>query len=72
MNPDEAFSQVHDALLRITSQQQGRLESPDFPTDWAYDWKQGKSSGLWYFDWMLWIMALPLAVLHPHSMPDGM
>ena len=52
-NPDEAFSQANYlTLLRITSQQQGRLESPDFHTDWAYDWKQGKSSGLWYFDWM--------------------
>lgn len=49
-NPDQALSQVHDALLRITNQQQGRLESPDFHTDWAYSWSRGKSSGLWYFD----------------------
>ena len=50
--PDEAIKQVSDALLRITNLQQGRLESPDFHTDWAYDWKKGKNSGLWYFDWV--------------------
>jgi hypothetical protein len=50
-NPDEALSQLNDALLRITNRQQGRLESPDFHTDWAYDWKQGKKTGIWYFDW---------------------
>ena len=50
-NPDEAFTQVNDSLLKITNRQQGRLESPDFKTDWAYDWKQGKDSGLWYFEW---------------------
>ena len=50
--PDEGFSQVDDALLRVTNLQQGRFERPDFHTDWAYDWKQGRSSGLWYFDWI--------------------
>lgn len=47
----EAFEQVDDALLRITNRQQGRLESPNFHTDWSYDWSQGRSSKLWYFDW---------------------
>lgn len=47
----EAFEQVDDALLRITNRQQGRLESPNFHTDWSYDWSQGRSSELWYFDW---------------------
>lgn len=50
-DPDEAFTQINDALLQITSRQQGRMESPDFHTDWAYDWKQGRESGLWYFEW---------------------
>jgi hypothetical protein len=48
---DEAFEQVDDALLRITNRQQGRLESPNFHTDWSYDWGQGRSSNLWYFEW---------------------
>lgn len=51
-DPDAAFTQIQDALLKITNRQQGRLEAPDFHTDWAYDWKQGKSSGLWYFEWI--------------------
>jgi hypothetical protein len=50
-DPDAAFNQVQEALARITNRQQGRVESPDFHTDWAYDWKQGKQSGLWYFEW---------------------
>jgi hypothetical protein len=50
-DPDEALRQVQDSLARITNRQQGRVESPDFHTDWAYDWKQGKSSRLWYFEW---------------------
>jgi len=48
---DEAFEQVDDALLRITNRQQGRLESPNFHTDWSYDWSQGRSSNSWYFEW---------------------
>ena len=48
---DEAVRQVDNSLLRITNHQQGRIESPDFHTDWAYDWKSGKKTGLWYFDW---------------------
>jgi hypothetical protein len=48
---NEAFHQVDDALLRITSLQQGRIESPDFHTDWSYDWSQGRESRLWYFEW---------------------
>ncbi|HMI95979.1 MAG TPA: toll/interleukin-1 receptor domain-containing protein [Micropepsaceae bacterium] len=51
-SPDEAFGEIDDALLRITNRQQGRSESPDFLTDWAYDWKSGRRSGLWYFDWV--------------------
>ncbi|ABD07334.1 TIR [Rhodopseudomonas palustris HaA2] len=46
-----ALDQVHDALLRITNPQQGRLESPDFHTDWSYDWSKGRSSRRWYFEW---------------------
>lgn len=49
--PNEALGQVHDALLKITNLQQGRIESPDFHTDWSYDWSQGRDSGLWYFEW---------------------
>jgi TIR domain-containing protein len=48
--PDEAFKQVNDALLRISNNQQGRLDSPDFHTDWSVDWKTDQS-GRWYFDW---------------------
>jgi hypothetical protein len=50
-DPDEAFKQVDDALLRITNLQQGRLENPGFYTDWSYDWAKGRSSSLWYFEW---------------------
>jgi hypothetical protein len=50
-NSDEALAQVDDALLRITNPQQGRLESPDFHTDWSYDWATGRASGAWYFEW---------------------
>jgi len=50
-DPDEAFNEVNNALLRISNRQTGRLESPDFHTDFAVDWKTGKSTGLWYFDW---------------------
>jgi hypothetical protein len=48
---DEALSQVNDALLRITNRQQGRVESPDFFTDWSYDWKQD-SNKRWHFEWL--------------------
>jgi hypothetical protein len=50
-DPDEAFSQVDGALRRITNFQQGREESPDFHTDWSYDWSTGRHSSLWYFEW---------------------
>ncbi len=46
-----ALSQVHDALLRITNFQQGRIENQGFFTDWSYDWSTGRHSGLWYFEW---------------------
>jgi hypothetical protein len=48
---DEAFEQVNNALLRISNRQQGRLESPDFYTDWAVDWKTDHT-GRWYFQWV--------------------
>jgi hypothetical protein len=48
-NPNDALGQVHDALLKITNRQQGRIESPDFQTDWSYDWSQGRDSGLLVF-----------------------
>lgn len=47
----DALEQIHDSLLRITNPQQGRLESPNFHTDWSYDWMKGRSSDLWYFEW---------------------
>lgn len=50
-DPNEAFEQVDDALLRITSRQQGRFEGPGVYTDWSYDWSKGRGSGLWYFEW---------------------
>jgi tetratricopeptide (TPR) repeat protein len=50
-DPDDGFNDVNSSLLRITNRQTGRSESPDFHTDFALDWKTGKSSGLWYFDW---------------------
>jgi hypothetical protein len=50
-DPDEAFDQVDNTLLRITNLQQGRLENRGFYTDWSYDWGEGRSSGLWYFEW---------------------
>ena len=43
-DPDEAFNDVNNALLRITNRQTGRLESPDFHTDFAVDWKTGKGT----------------------------
>jgi hypothetical protein len=50
-DPDEALTQVDDALLRITNRQQGRFENRGFYTDWSYDWSKGRSSDLWYFEW---------------------
>lgn len=50
-NSAEALEQVDDALLRITNPQQGRLESPNFHTDWSYDWSKSRRTGLWYFEW---------------------
>jgi len=47
----QAFSQVHDALLRIANFQQGRIEAEDFHTDWSYDWGQNVLSGRWHFEW---------------------
>lgn len=52
-NPDAAFRQIDDALLKITNLQQGRLEDPETFTDWSYDWKRGQVTGLWYFEWLL-------------------
>ncbi len=43
---------MNNALLKITNRQQNRIESPEFHTDYAFDWKEGKESGLWYFEWM--------------------
>lgn len=48
---DKAFEQVDDALLKITNRQQGRLESPNFHTDWSYDWSKRRSSKHWYLEW---------------------
>lgn len=50
-DPDHALTEVHNALLRIGNAQQGRHGSPDFHTDWSYDWGQGRATGLWYFTW---------------------
>jgi hypothetical protein len=50
-DPDKAFNEVSNALLRITNRQTGRIESPNFHTDFAVDWKKGRATGLWYFDW---------------------
>jgi len=48
---DEAYEQINDALLRITNRQQGRLESPNFHTDFAFDWKTDRS-GRWHFEFI--------------------
>jgi len=48
-DPDAAFKMIRDSLLPITNRQQSRLESPDFHTDWSYDWKTTES-GRWHFD----------------------
>ena len=50
-NPDGAFTQVNDALQRISNRQQNRLESPDCYTDWSFDWK--RRDGKWMLEWTL-------------------
>lgn len=37
-NYDEGLQTVLQAVARVTSASQGRLETPDFHTDWAVDW----------------------------------
>jgi hypothetical protein len=50
-DPDAAFTQVNDALLRISNRQQGRLESPEVFTDWSFDWKKNREDGRWMLEW---------------------
>ena len=49
-DPDTAFTQVNDALQRISNRQQGRVESPDFHTDWSFDWKKNDACR-WMIEW---------------------
>jgi hypothetical protein len=49
-DPDAAFAQVNDALLKISNRQQGRVESPEAFTDWSFDWKQN-NRGRWLLEW---------------------
>lgn len=48
---DKAFAQINDALLKVANLQQGRLESPNFFTDWSYDWARNPMTGSWRFEW---------------------
>lgn len=48
-DPDAAFSEVNDALLRISNRQQNQLESPEAKTDWSFDWK--KRDNRWMLEW---------------------
>jgi hypothetical protein len=50
-DPDTAFTQVNDALLKISNRQQGRIESPEAFTDWSFDWKKNDSTGRWLLEW---------------------
>jgi len=48
-DPDTAFALVDRSLGRVSNVQQGRNESPNFHTDWAYDW--GSIDGNHFFTW---------------------
>ncbi len=41
---DEGFNSLLKAIAKYTSDTRGRIESPDFHTDWAFDW--GERSGM--------------------------
>ena len=39
-NPDEAFRLVNQSLARISNPLQGRIEEPNFKTDWSVVWSE--------------------------------
>lgn len=49
-NPDQAFALVDRSLAKISNALQGRVENPEFHTDWAIDWK-GTDEGAFEFRW---------------------
>lgn len=49
-DPDAAFKSIDDALAAISNPQQGRLEDPQFFTDWSVDWATAPN-GEMMFEW---------------------
>lgn len=49
-DPDRAFAAVDKALAKFTNAAQGRVETPDFFTDWSLDWADPDEHG-WCFRW---------------------
>jgi hypothetical protein len=58
---DQAFSDILRALAKISSLEQGRSESPNFYTDWSYDWYKYSDDNRWVVDWTF--------VDHGHGIP---
>jgi hypothetical protein len=47
---DEAFSLLDRSLSKISNPHQGRVEAPQFHTDWAVDWRK-QDDGTWLLRW---------------------
>ena len=48
-NPDAALTQINVALASISNPHQGRIEQPNFHTDWSLDWAM--RGGAARFEW---------------------
>jgi hypothetical protein len=49
-DPDEAFNLLDRSLSKISNSHQGRIEVPEFHTDWAVDWRK-LDDGTWLLRW---------------------
>lgn len=59
-NPVEALALIDRSLARVSNPYQGRIEKPEFHTDWAFEWAADDSRG-WNLRWTF--------VDHGHSWP---
>lgn len=59
-SPDAAIALLDRSLARISNAFQGRIDKPEFHTDWSVDWSIDDSRG-WHFRWTF--------VDHGHAWP---
>ena len=62
-DPDQAFKLIDTSLSKISNAAQGRVESPDFFTDWAVDWNDAGSDHLFRWSFVDHGPNLPYVVL---------